>query len=394
MDMKKFLVSFCITVLVSISLGITSINAQDVKIGLFFDMSKGSVDEKYNSFSVSSDEGLKVRKYVEQEVSEIECEKLNVNKMSSSGNIIVYWSDKDFLFIQKDNEYIEIEPKNGVFKINEDNSNMYRGNLILKKIEDDKFVLINKLELEKYLYGVVVREIGSYAPKEAIKAQAVSSRTYIISHLNMFSKYGFDITDSKYQQVYRGYSKEEEKVNLAVDETKGLVMFYDDKPIRAFYFSSSGGRTENSENVWTQKIPYLVSVQDKYEANRKESSEWTVKHTKEDIENLLKGKNIDIGELQDIRIVNRTESGRVLELQYVGSNGEYTYTKNEVRNLVGLRSQWFYIEKKENVYSFIGKGNGHGVGLSQVGAMGMADAGFNYIDILKHYFTGIEIREI
>lgn len=391
--MKKFLVSVWFAILISLSFGISNVNAQDVKIGLFFNMKEGSVEEGYNKFTVMSDEGLKVKMNKEQNQKEFESNNINVHKMKGSNNIFVFSNEKDFFLIEKDGEYVEIEPKNGIFSIN-NNDNMYRGSLILKKIDNDKFVLINKLGLEEYLYGVVVKEIGANAPEEAIKAQAVSARTYTMTHLGLFPKYGFDMTDSKYQQVYKGYSSENEKVNLAVDETKGLIMFYNDVPIKAFYFASSGGATENSENVWTQKIPYLVSVKDIHEMNRKETSTWRVKYTKEDIERLLSSSNIDIGELQDIKIIQKTESGRVLELQYVGSKDSYTVRKNEVRSLLRLRSQLFYIEKKDNIYSFIGKGNGHGVGLSQIGAMGMADAGFSFCDILKHYFTGIEIKEI
>ena len=392
--MKKILVSICITVFISISIGISNIYAEDVKVGLFFDMSQGSVDKAYNTFFVNSNDGLKVRKYEGQDIKECECDKLNVHRMIGSGNIIAYWSDTDFFSIKNDDEYIEIEPKNGVFSFNDDIGSMYRGNLILKKFDTNKFVLINELGIEEYLYGVVVKEIGAYAPKEAIKAQAVSARTYLISHKNLFSKYGFDVTDGTNQQVYKGYSAEDEKVNLAVDETKGLVIFYDNVPIKAFYFSSSGGVTENSENVWTQKVPYLVSVKDLHESNRKDAITWSVKYKKDEIENLLIKRNIDIGELQDIRIVEKSKSGRVIELQYVGSNGNYTYKKNEVRSLLSLKSQLFYIEKQGDEYTFVGKGYGHGVGLCQIGAMGMADAGYNFKDILKHYFTGIEIKEI
>jgi stage II sporulation protein D len=238
-----------------------------------------------------------------------------------------------------------------------------------------------------------VKEIGYNAPIEAIKAQTIAARTYAISHKDMYINYGFDITD-KYQQVYGGYLSENEKVNSAIDDTKDLVMFYDNKPIKAFYFTSSGGVTEGAENVWGKGEPYLVSVLDEYDLKRKDTSKWMIEFTTDEIQQKLKNKNIDIGKLLDIDVAERSKSRRVIELKYIGSLSTYTLTKNDVRSLLNLKSQLFWIEKENDVYRFYGKGSGHGVGLSQVGAMGMADAGFSFFDILNHYFTGVEIREL
>ena len=389
--MRKLLIALCMVCLVSLCSSVNIFaNTQDIRVGLFFDIKNGCVDSQYTQFTISSNEGLQIKKC--DDLSDLNCDEISIHKIDNQRKIVAY-KDNEFI-VARDDEYLEIVPKDGLFKINNDDSKIYRGSLIVNNISDSQFALINKLNLEEYLYGVVEKEIGSYAPKEAIKAQAVAARTYAISHIGMFSKYGFDVTDSKYQQVYKGYSTEKDNVNKAVDETCGLVMYYNDIPIRAFYFASSGGKTENSENVWNSPIPYLVSVLDEYEINRRETSRWIVEFTKEQIEGMLANRNIVIGDLLDIQITKRSESGRVLELQYIGTTDTYTRTKNDVRLPLNLKSQWFWIEKENDVYKFCGKGNGHGVGLSQVGAMGMADAGFGFLDILTHYFTGIEIKNV
>lgn len=384
---------FCfITLLLSINSVYALSDCPQVKIGLFFNTKTNQVDESYNTMNVSSTDQFKITKYLNNNpIESFSCtnEVVNIQKIISSNKIVVFKNDNTFLTAHND-EYIEIVPQNNLFTIN--NSNSYRGSLILKNTPDCKFILINKLSLEEYLYGVVVKEIGSKAPIEAIKAQAIAARTYTLTHMGMYSMYGFDMTDGSSNQVYGGYNAENEKVNSAVDATRGLVMFYEDKPIQAFYFSSSGGRTENCENVWTKKIPYLVSVLDEYELNRGPRT-WSVYLTGDEISKILKKRGIEVGEILDIVTTKRAPSNRVLELQIIGSISTQTFTKNNVRTPFNLKSQLFWIYKENDTYHFYGKGYGHAVGLSQIGAMAMADAGFDYSEILKHYFSGINIKK-
>lgn len=367
-------------------------NCQQVKIGLFFNPNTKQVSENYHTLQVSSSNEYTVTKYLDDSpIESFTCanEPVNIQKITSSNKIVVYKNDNTFI-TASNNEYIEILPQNNLFTINSTAS--YRGSLILRNTLEKKFILINKLPLEEYLYGVVVKEIGYNAPVEAIKAQAIAARTYAISHMGMYCMYGFDMTDGNSNQVYGGYSAENDKVNSAVDATRGLVMFYENKPIHAFYFSSSGGRTENSENVWTKKIPYLVSVSDEYELNRGPRT-WSVFLTRDKINELLKNHGAQIGNVLDVVATKRAPSNRVLELQVIGSLSTKTFTKNNVRAPFNLKSQLFWIHKDNDTYHFYGKGYGHAVGLSQIGAMAMADAGFNYSQILRHYFTGIDIKK-
>ena len=366
--------------------------AKEIKIGLFFDVNQNAVSKDYHKFSVSSKEGFTIKKYSDnKEIENLHCKNnlIYIQKIDNQDKIVLYDDDNKFL-VSNEREQIEIVSKDGIFTINDNKS--YRGSLILKNWDNDKFILINRLGLEEYLYGVVVREIGYNAPVEAIKAQAIAARTYAIAHANMYINYGFDITD-RYQQVYGGYSWENDKVNLAVEETRGLVMLYDGKPIKAFYYASSGGVTECAENVWGGGEPYLISVLDEYDLKRKDTSKWKSEFTKDQIEEILKNRGVNIGDLLDIEVVERAKSRRVTQLKFVGSLSNYTLTKNNIRIPLKLKSQLFWIEREKDIYRFYGKGFGHGVGLSQVGAMGMADAGFDFRDILTHYFSGIQISQ-
>jgi len=278
---------------------------------------------------------------------------------------------------------------------------------------------------------------------------------------------------------------------LAVDSTRGEIITYKGRPIDAVYFSSTGGiPTEDSENVWMYPVEYLRSVDNSKEAKNSKSS-WTFQFTKDEIKNMLKKKNIDVGDIVDIKVLEYTKAGRVLRLKIVGTAGEYECQKEATRLLFGLYSQAYtivtdadvnvvdvngkvkrtrignskiltengesilngkvntgqtvdssiYSSAKNDVisavydaiysggetssnsgaggsvsatstvkvvkedgtveevpvipttYTFNGKGWGHGVGMSQWGAKGLADSGHNYKQIIKHYYTGVEIEK-
>ncbi len=139
------------------------------------------------------------------------------------------------------------------------NGKYYRGSIKLIK-NNNNYYIINRVSLEEYLYGVVPKEIPSSAPLEALKAQAIVSRSYSLSNLNKHIKDGYNLCDSTHCQVYGGYSAEKDSTNTAVDKTKGMILEYNDRAVDAVFHSSSGGHTESSENVWGTKIPYLVAV--------------------------------------------------------------------------------------------------------------------------------------
>lgn len=252
------------------------------------------------------------------------------------------------------------------------------------KLNDASIV---ELGLDEYLYGVVSSEMGtSYKTDgkvkqvgiEALKAQAVASRTYAVYKIQSSNYDGYDMTATTSDQVYKAGSVKD-IVKEAVDTTSGQVMTYDGEIICAYFFSTSGGYTELPENVWYSSLPYLKAVEDPYEPFIEGKSEWEAR--------------IPANMYGEIEILERTDTGRVYSLQV----GDDVLTKNNIRMKLGaslIKSTWFDVEYDEDTdeYVFTGKGYGHGVGMSQYGAMGMAEAGFDYQEILNWYYNDIELE--
>lgn len=300
---------------------------------------------------------------------------------------------------------------------------------------------INELLLEEYLYGVVPHELPPvpYGELEAQKAQAVAARTYAISNLGKRSADGYDLLPTTSDQVYGGYESEHPISTQAIQETNGLVATYDGKLITAVYSSTTGGYTANNEDVWdSEPVAYLRGVPDAergkalqhvpdlsvfknsshatslraakegdFEADWSKYHRWTFEWTPEEISDVLSSYfSTDVGEVYEINVTKRSNSGRVLEIEYVTENGTFYEEKDRVRwslkyiNSRGgqsvLLSTLFYIEptKGDNEGGFVvyGGGWGHGVGLSQTGAVGMATKGYTVDQILKHYYQGIELE--
>ncbi|NLM50669.1 MAG: SpoIID/LytB domain-containing protein [Clostridiaceae bacterium] len=331
---------------------------------------------------------------------------------------------------------LEIKPLDGAY-IEIENAK-YRGYVELLRQDGSDMTVINVVNLEEYLYSVVGKEMSPSFNIEALKAQAVCARNYALTNMDKYKKYNFNLCNTQNSQVYLGVSAEHPNTIKAVEETRGVVAVYDGKLANLFFFASSGGRTENSENVWTTPLPYLKGVDDPYEnPDEATRANWTVEISKEDVKKKLADRGIDIGDILDIVITKRTENDRVYSLKFIGTNGEKEVFKENARNILGLYNQNFIIKKNDAVFydisgkavpgnsyaltaggkaqvlsilyvlgkdgikeyksepsdkfTFVGKGWGHGVGMSQWGAKGMADNGFTYDQILKHYFTGVEI---
>lgn len=262
----------------------------------------------------------------------------------------------------------------------------------------------NKLEemnLEEYVVGVLAGEMPSEFHIEALKAQALAARTYTLMRVKAFGGEGCakhpeaDIcTDPAHCQAYRAPATI--KVNLdkykqAVTATKGDVIVYNDALIDAVFHSTSGGKTENSEEVWSAKVPYLRSVVSEYEEHspklitQKEvkTTDFIAAMKKLDSSLKLNAKTIK----NQIKILDRSEGGRITSIQI----GDKMFSGSAIRGALGLNSSNFNISYQGSTMLFTVTGNGHGIGLSQYGADGMGKQGFSYEDIIKHYYTGVEI---
>ncbi|NLM27002.1 MAG: SpoIID/LytB domain-containing protein [Clostridiaceae bacterium] len=325
------------------------------------------------------------------------------------------------------------------------NGRRYRGYLEIRRYPDSDLTLINILNLEQYLYGVVPAEIEADSPLEAIKAQAVAARTYTYRNLKKNDNWGFDLANTVEDQVYRGYDGERASTNRAVDETKGKKMLYNGSLAHVFYFASSGGMTADIKEVWGSEIPYLISVPDPYESETSPNYIWERTLTAEEIKSILFVSGVEIGDIVSVSAEEYSPSGRVTALRITGTKGAITYYNKDTRFIFNLNSQKYTIQSAGNAvvkaadgtlktlaldgrayvssagtgvlssgrtffavigsgdrihkvstssgtYVFNGRGWGHGVGMSQEGAKGFARQGYNYEQILQHYFTGITVE--
>jgi len=290
-----------------------------------------------------------------------------------------------------------------------------------KKVEFDGKVAIYdtrtqevvEMPLEEYIKGVVAAEMPAEFHIEALKAQAVASRTYA---LNRILKYPDGnpghpeaplctgvhcqayltleelnkVHSPDWQQKYWG------KIEEAVESTKGMVMYYDDEVITAYYHSTSGGMTEDAINVFNVDLPYLKAVESLYEEDApkyKATVTMTIEEFIDKLNSRFPGANINKDNLTEkVKLVERTESGRVKKISIDGT----IVDGREIRELFALNSTNFkiYYNPSSGVIDIETIGYGHGVGMSQWGANGMAKKGKTYEEILKHYYTGVTIKQL
>ena len=292
----------------------------------------------------------------------------------------------------------------------------YAGELRVS-LNDKKLNIINYLKLEKYLKSVVGSEMPKEFPLAALQAQAIAARTYALKLLDKNKL--FDLHSTQASQVYLGLESETVKINRAVKSTNSLVLFYKDQLIDAVFHSSSGGRTESSGQVWKYQLPYLKSVID-YDHNSTKYR-WTNKFTSAELEKIFP----DLGGVNSIHIIDRSNTARVLKIILYGTNRNKIISGKNLRKKLKLLSTKFEFDLKFNPSDLInvdnklnfdnklvndlapqplplipeeffllvrGFGAGHGVGMSQWGAKAMAERGSSFRKILKHYYTGVQIK--
>ena len=246
------------------------------------------------------------------------------------------------------------------------------------------------LDLEDYVVGVVAAEMPASFDKEALKAQAVASRSYLLSkYKSNIVKISSTINDQVFQtndelkiKWGEAYDKYHEKILKAVNETKGEVVSRDGKTLKTYYFSMSNGKTENSKSVFGDNT--FISVDSPLENNNLKNFEVVKEFTKEDLLKILN--------LNDIVIQNVTKNDTNHVDNIIVTNKKYKGT--EFRKLLGLRSTDFDILEKEGKYYITTRGYGHGVGMSQYGANEMAKHGYKYEDIINHYYQNSELTKI
>ena len=299
----------------------------------------------------------------------------------------------------------------------------YRGDAVVSAVGPGKVTAINRVDMEEYLLGVVPREIGRVGPErfEAAKAQAVAARTYAVRYLGRREALGFDVFATVQDQVYGGLQDEYDLVSRAVRETAGEVLTYQGQPIEAYYHSTCAGQTAAIEEVWNQApVPYLRSVRDvdprTGQAYDHFSSrfQWTQRWTADELQTILtrtladsvRGGMSGVGELRDLEVLERTESGRIRRMRITTSTGEFIVGGDRIRWIfltpagAVLNSSKFDVEvvrgagERPVEVVATGGGWGHGIGMCQVGAMGRAEAGQDYRTILEAYYTGARVADL
>jgi stage II sporulation protein D len=273
------------------------------------------------------------------------------------------------------------------------NGKVYFGEIII----DDNLIL-NILPLEEYLKGVLSSEISDDWPMEVLKAQAVVSRTYAYNKILASKDKLYDVDDTTLYQKF-DYNENNSRINKAINDTKGVIILYQNKPIEAFFHACSGGVTENAGDIFQTDLPYLRSFPDPY-SSKTRASNWTFEATESQIKSSLKGiitEEYDSLLLKEIKVHRRTRSRRVGEFILIFEKNKKQIIKgNTFRLAVGpkeLKSLLIQTIRKERMqdgilFSFSGRGYGHGVGLSQLGAKEMAQRGFLYMDIIAFYYRG------
>lgn len=266
----------------------------------------------------------------------------------------------------------------------------YSGEIEIWKGSEGYF-LINVVQLEDYVKGVVASEVGINWPEEALKAQAVLARTYAVAHIirNRTNNF-YDVTSSVFHQVYREDEGTEE-VEKAVKDTRGQILIYQGEPIMAFYHACSVGKTEDPKEVFGREYPYLKPVE-----VPSTPSPYTLWEKKISFDVLKKALLMD--KISEVKIVSYTNTGRVKEIEFSDGKNKKLVKATDLRRLLhwtALPSTMIKsIKVEEDGVVFEGNGYGHGVGMCQWCAFQMAQEGKNYKEILQYFYPGTEITTI
>ncbi|MBI2247435.1 MAG: SpoIID/LytB domain-containing protein [Armatimonadetes bacterium] len=273
----------------------------------------------------------------------------------------------------------------------------YRGMIEIRSTPARRLTVVNELGLEEYLYGVLKMEVDPRWPAEALKAQAVAARTLALYSLGRYQREGYDVRATTETQVYAGVAAEDPRTTAAVEATRGEIMTFQDRPIFAAFHSDSGGHTESSEHVWGGRYVYLKGVPDPYSAGAG-SQRWMVRLDLGVFEERLRRTGRPVTSIMSIELAELTPSGRVQSIRITSGTGTVTLKGTELRSILGadqLKSTLFSVRFRPDdpsAVEFIGRGAGHGVGMSQWGARGHALLGRGYQEILRYYYSGVSFE--
>ncbi|MBF0483748.1 MAG: SpoIID/LytB domain-containing protein [Candidatus Omnitrophica bacterium] len=279
-----------------------------------------------------------------------------------------------------------------------DKHNRYRGSLDIIMKDKRKFMLVNHLDLETYIKGVLYHEITDRWPIDAMKAQAVAARSYAVYQASENVKMDFDVKTNIYSQVYGGKNAERFRTSMAVDQTRNEVLVFENKVLPAYFHSNCGDHTEDVAELWNHHgLSPLRGIPDPYSRFGKNYS-WKKNFKSEDVQTRLNIKGHTIGQIVNIEVIERNDSGRIRKIKITDKDGgTLILTGKDFRDILGpndIRSNDYEVIMQGYYFDVVGKGWGHGVGMSQWGAYEMSKQGFDYKKILEHYYPGADLVQL
>lgn len=375
--------------------------SSDIRVGLF-------QKELPKEISVSSDSKFAVIDGISNKVIFNKNPRETVNFSLNGEN--VFFSDKDAkLSAKKVKLFSDCKGSNFIISTDKIKDRKYAGTLEISSA--GSFLLpVNIIDENSYIHSILVNEMPSSWHKEALKAQAVVTRSYIRKNMGRHKDRGYDFCDITHCQVYKGKTLSKNAVKYAVTETNNEILQNNKKVIEALYHSTCGGNTANNEDIWinNEPIAYLRGVPCKVNkinecfCSKSPHFKWNfsinIRKLEETLKKTFKPNSEETGKLMNIIIQDVSDSGRVRKVNLIFQNQSFSITGYDFYLALGrnlgwhlLKSTCFIIKNRGNEYVFSGKGLGHGLGMCQWGAKAMAESGIQYKDILKHYFANSEI---
>jgi stage II sporulation protein D len=270
----------------------------------------------------------------------------------------------------------------------------FRGDIDIIRKDNGKLMVVNRIMLDDYLYGVLYHEVSHRWPMEVLKVQAIAARTFALYQMKQNRTQPYDLRNDIYSQVYGGRTSEKWSTTRAVDITRGKVITYNGDIISAYFHATCAGHTEDASAMWNIDVPYLKGVKCDYCKDSKHYK-WIKQIPLQELAGKLRDGGYKIGHIAAVTILSKNNSERVDKLEIKDDAGmTVVLTGKDFRQLIGpneLRSTRFDASIKRDNLVLDGYGWGHGVGMCQWGAYGMARKGMKAEDILRYYYPGTEI---
>ncbi|MCM8800497.1 MAG: SpoIID/LytB domain-containing protein [Candidatus Omnitrophica bacterium] len=276
------------------------------------------------------------------------------------------------------------------------NGRNFRGSIELIINHYGRLLVVNHIELEDYIKGILYHEVSHYWPQEALKAQAIACRSFALYKREENKLQDFDVTCDVYSQIYGGRTSERLRTNRAVEETKGMVLTYNGRLLPAYYHATCGGKTEDASLVWNIDIFPLKGINCNF-CKESPHFKWHAVLSLNEIRKKLNQAGYNIKEIVDISVLQRSSSGRINNLAILTKEEKKEILAKDLRIILGpdiIKSTNFNFKIINRDVVFEGRGWGHGVGMCQWGAYFMAKQGYSFLEILRYYYPGTDVQTI